>query len=111
MASGSKEERLLLPLRVGEYCHDWKKSQDICLSLIDDDEEAVRANAALGLAYVARTKGRLEKHRVKPALLMLLKTSQEYRWRIIDAIEDINMFLDWKIGQKAVERFKNESDQ
>lgn len=104
---GTVEERILLPLRVGEYATHWKQAQDFCLSLIYDEEERVRANAALGLAYIARTKGRLEKQRVKPALLLLLKSCEEYRWRIVDSIEDINLYLGWKIGIKALEQVQD----
>ncbi|MBL1223625.1 HEAT repeat domain-containing protein [Enterococcus sp. BWR-S5] len=106
LASGTVEERMLLPLRVGEYSTDWKQAQDCCLSLMDDPDERVRANAALGLAYVARTKGKLEKHKVKPILLQLLRECDAYRWRIIDSIEDINLYLGWKIGIKAMKRIQ-----
>lgn len=104
---GTVEERILLPLRVGEHAIYWKQAQDCCLSLIYDDDERVRANAALGLAYIARTKGRLEKQKVKPALLLLLKSCEEYRWRIVDSIEDINLYMGWKIGMKALERVQD----
>lgn len=54
--SGSIEEMTLFSLSVGEYHHDWKKAQDICIVLSNHENEAVRANAALGFAYIARTK-------------------------------------------------------
>jgi len=99
LKSGTLEELILLPLSVGEYHSDWKYAQDVCIGLINHDDEKVRANAALGLAYTARTKGKLEKHVVKPALIKLLKDcSEDNKWRVIDAIEDINLFLKWRIS-------------
>ncbi|MEY2831720.1 MAG: hypothetical protein RLZZ574_978, partial [Cyanobacteriota bacterium] len=69
LSSGSIEELLILPLAVGENFPDWKYAQDICLYLAEHSSDKVRANACLGLAYVARTKQRLEKYLVKPILL------------------------------------------
>lgn len=99
---GTAEEQRLLSLSVGEYEPDWKKAQDICLRLMDSQNPHVRANAALGLSYIARTKGRLEKHMVKPYLLRELRENQECRWRIVDAIQDINLFLGWNLAAKAL---------
>ena len=63
----------------------------------------------MGLAYIARTKGRLEKHLVKPLIIKELRENDEFRWRILDSIEDINSFLDWHLAEKAVEKYKDES--
>lgn len=103
LKSGKEEDLLLLSLSVGMYHTNWKRAQDICIKLLHHEKEAVRANAALGLAYVARTKGELEKHLVKPLLLKELRESTEYRWRIVDAIQDINMFLNWNLAAKSLE--------
>lgn len=107
LENGTYEELLLLPLRIGEYCENWKEAQDICLKLMGNDNAAIRANAALGLSYIARTQGKLDKRLVKPYLLHELKMNEEYRWRIIDSIEDINLFMGWNIGEKALKRFRN----
>jgi hypothetical protein len=56
----------------------------------------------LGFAYIARKKGELEKHIVKPIILNELRSNEEFNWRIIDALEDINLFLKWKIGTKSL---------
>lgn len=101
LESKNVDDLILLPLSVGEYHPDWKFAQNICVELSAHDDERVRANAALGLAYIARTKGSLEKHIVKPILHKLLYDCDEYRWRIVDAIEDINIFMNWKIADKA----------
>lgn len=97
---GDEESLLLLPLRVGEHLDQWKEAQDICLRLANHPSAAIRANAILGLAYIARTKGMLDKRIVKPYILKELRTNEEFRWRIEDAIGDINNFLKWNISKK-----------
>lgn len=104
---GTIEEMILLPLSIGEYHSNWKEAQDLCVQLSFHKDERVKANAALGLAYIARTKGKLEKYIVKPILLRLLKECDEYKWRVIDSIEDINIYMNWEIGKKALSRIKN----
>jgi len=94
------EELLVLPLALGEHFLDWKYAQDVCLRLAEHDSLLVRANACLGLAYVARTKGCLEKHLVKPILLRELRSQTKFRWRIEDAILDINHYLKWRLAHK-----------
>lgn len=103
---GTEQELAVLALSVGAYEPNWKIAQDICLSLCGNPSAVVRANASLGLAYIARTKGRLEKHRVKPVLIQLLRTESVYRWRIEDSIEDINLYLGWHLAAKALKREK-----
>ncbi|MEM9505356.1 MAG: hypothetical protein AAGA01_15520 [Cyanobacteria bacterium P01_E01_bin.43] len=102
---GAMEELLILPLVVGENFPDWKYAQDICLRLAEHSSDKVRANACLGLAYVARTKQRLEKHLVKPVLLRELRCQIEFRWRIENAIEDINHHLKWHLAHKYMENY------
>ena len=97
---GTIEELLVLPLAVGENFQDWKYAQDICLRLADHSSDKVRANACLGLAYVARTKHQLEKHLVKPILLRELRCQTEFLWRIEDAVKDINCYLKWHLAHK-----------
>ena len=96
-------ELITLPLAVGMNFPDWKVAQTVCLKLAESSDETVRANACLGLAYIAMTKERLEKRLVKPILLRELRTQTEMRWRIIDAIQDINRFLGWKMAQKQLQ--------
>ena len=102
--SNNIEDLILLPLSAGTYFTNWKAAQDICIKLSAHADERVRANVALGLAYTARTKGKLEKHIVKPVLLKLLRECNEYRWRVLDAIGDINFFMHWHIGVKAISK-------
>ena len=104
LKKGDLNELLLLPLSVGEYHHNWKYAQDLCVKLSNHENAIVRANAVLGLAYIARTKGSLEKHIIKPILLKELRENEEYKWRIVDAIEDINLFMKWNIGQNALNK-------
>jgi hypothetical protein len=101
-AKNDLNELMTLPLSVGMYHPNWKYAQDLCIRLSHYENAALRANSVLGLAYVAQTKGLLEKHIIKPILLRELRVNTEYRWRIIDAIEDINLFLKWKIGYKSI---------
>ncbi len=100
LESGSKKDLMLLSLGVGENHPDWKFAQDTCLKLAESDDEGIRANACLGLAYIARTKGNLEKHLVKPILLRELREQTDLQWRILDAINDINNYLGWKLAFK-----------
>ena len=102
LESGTLEERILLPLRAGEMMVDWKQAQTICIKSFESDDSRVRANAALGLAYIARTKGQLEMHLVKPLLVKERRENIENRWRIIDAITDINYYLGWHLEEKAL---------
>lgn len=106
LASGTEEERGLLSLQVGEHGRQWAQSQAVCLKLMDDESPAVRANAALGLSYIARTQGQLDERLVKPYLLRELRENDTYRWRIIDAIKDINLFLDWHLAEKALSKYE-----
>lgn len=102
--SEDETELLLLPLRAGEHITEWHQAQDICIRLMEYPSENVRANAALGLAYTARTKGKLDKRIVKPYLLRELRENKEYRWRIVDAINDINLYLGWNLAEKALQK-------
>lgn len=100
---GSIEELTILPLSVGEYHANWKTAQNICVELSNHSDEQVRANSALGLANIARTKGKLEKHIVKPILLEILRNCSEHRDRVIDSIQDVNIFMEWSIEEKAID--------
>ena len=100
MTNGTHDDLMLLPLSLGEYFIDWKFAQDLCIELIENKDAAIRANAVLGLAYIARTKGMLEKHIVKPVLLKELRGNFDYKWRIKDSIQDINFFMKWNIAYK-----------
>jgi hypothetical protein len=104
LSFGTIEELLILSLAVGENYPDWKYAQDICLRLAEHSNDKVRANACLGLAYIARTKQQLEKHLVKPILLRELRCQTEFRWRIEDAIKDINRYLKWNLAHKYEEK-------
>lgn len=97
------DEVLNLPLSVGENHPNWKFAQDLCAQLATHESPEVRANAVLGFAYIARTKGKLEKHVVKPIVLRELSENHHHSGRIHDAIDDINKFLKWKLGKKATE--------
>ena len=102
LEKGVSEELATLSLSVAEYHPNWKYAQDVCVKLSEHKDAMVRANAVLGFSYIARTKGKLEKHIVKPIILNELRNNEEYKWRIIDAINDINIFMKWNIAEKAL---------
>ena len=101
--NGNESELALLSLGGGEYFPDWKFAQDICLRLASSEDEKISANACLGLAYVARTKKKLEKHLVKPVLIRELRRHQEFKWRILDAVADINRHMGWNLAYKHLD--------
>ena len=105
LESGTETERIQLPLRAGETIDDWKLAQTVCIKSFESDNPVVRGNAALGLAYIARTKGKLEKHLVKPLLIKELRENEEMRWRILDALSDINYYMNWHMEEKTVENY------
>ncbi len=100
LENGKEDELLLLPLSVGEYGENREEAQAVCLKLMEYNSPAVRANAALGLAYIARNHRMLDKRIVKPYLLKELRENMEYEWRIRNAISDINMFMGWNLASK-----------
>lgn len=104
LSEGTIEEVMILPLSIGMYHDNLKEAQDICVRLAYHDDERVRANAALGLSYIARKKRGLEKHIIKPVLHKLLNDCNEYKWKIVDSINDINFFMKWSIAEKALKR-------
>lgn len=102
LTEGKIDEMIVLPLSVGEYHSNWKFAQDLCAKLSEHPDARVSANAILGFAYIARTKGKLERHIVKPIVLKALRENTEFNWRIVDAINDINLFMKWNIGKKVL---------
>jgi len=96
------DEIIILPLSVGENHTNWKYAQEICVKLSRHENANVRANAILGFSYIARVHGKLEKHIVKPIILKELRENKEFEGTIIDSIMDINIFLKWNLGKKAL---------
>ncbi len=83
----------------GMYNPNWKVAQDLCIRLTEHSDKTVRGNAILGLSYVARFRGKLEKHIVEPVLLRaLMDPEQEVQERAQDAVSEINNFMNWRIG-------------
>lgn len=104
LASGEPEDIQLLPLAVGDQCPESDKvfAQEICLQIANSEDAATRSNAILGLAYIARRHKWLDKRLVKPYILRELRENQEFNWRIVDAIEDINRYLGWRLAHKRI---------
>lgn len=104
LESDDINEIIRLPLSVSMNHPNWKYAQDLCVKLSKHKDARVRANAVLGFAYIARTKGILEKHIVNPIVLKELNENKKYEWRIVDSINDINLFMKWNIGQKKLNK-------
>ena len=81
LEQGTEEQLALLPLQLGEYFPDWKF-----------------------VSYTARTQGKLEYYRIKPVLLRELRDNLLCRGRVLDAVEDINLFLHWRIGEHILQQ-------
>lgn len=84
----------LLPLSIGEYAIDLMYAQNICIYLCETfSDEEIRANAILGLSYIARRFGILNK-KVVPYLEREFKHNKKHQERVRYAIEDIELFTD-----------------
>lgn len=104
LKEGDPEVLGLLGMAVGDQCPEFEKkfAQDLCIRLTEFEDERIRANAVLGLAYIARRHKWLDKRIVKPVILKELRENKEYNWRIVDSIKDINTFLDWNLARKHI---------
>lgn len=98
LAGDNLDELIRLPLNVGMNHPNWKYAQDICIRLTQSKDIRVRANAFRGLEYVAMTKGKLEKHLVKPLLIEALRSGYREELDILSVIRRINLCLDWNIA-------------
>ncbi len=102
---GSSEEKAELALSVGMFHANSHEAQDVCLSLLTSEDPYVRSTAVRGLAYIAISGGSLDKDTVKPYLLKELRDNTEFRHQIIVSIEDINHYLGWKMGKRAIRSY------
>lgn len=93
-----------LPLSVGMNHPNWKYAQDLCIKLAESNDLRIRTNALRGLGYVAMTKGKLEKHLVKPLLINALKSEHKEELDIVDIVIMINRDLKWNIGNLGRKR-------
>lgn len=93
------EKLRTLPIDLSYNHKNWRFIQDVCVRLSDHQDLWIRSNAVLGLAHTARFLGRLEKNVVKPVLLRALKDQEsQVAGTAMDAIEDINRIMKWRIG-------------
>ncbi len=109
LLSENIEDTIKLPLLVGYNHPNWKFAQDLCIKLSSHTDWRVRANSLRGLEYIAKTRGNLEKHLVKPVLIAALKSSDCDKLDAIHVTNKINKYLNWKIGTKAIARATNKS--
>jgi hypothetical protein len=95
-------------LSLATYDSSWKYVQDVCIRLSEHSHTTVRGNAVLALGYVARHHRKLEKHLVKPILLRAQKDHEnEVCERAECALDDVNHFMQWRIGHKHREKKDN----
>ncbi|WP_419905051.1 hypothetical protein [Kiloniella sp.] len=104
LASGDLEDIRLLPLAFCNECEEQDKvfAQELCLEIADHEDMYARANAIMGLAYIARRHQWLDKRLVKPYILRELKENLERKSYILNAIEDINLYLGWRLARKTI---------
>ena len=89
----------LLPIKLGFNHENWRFIQDISVRLSEHPDEDVRGNSFRGLAYTAMNHRKLEKNIVKPILLRGLKDESDWvRACANDALDDVNLYMGWKIG-------------
>lgn len=86
----------IIPLSLGEYCAHSDEAVKICLELSQHSNPKIRANSVLGISYIARNAGRLNKKAVLPLLEKEYRENIEFRGVICDAIDDILLYLKWK---------------
>lgn len=91
--SGSDDELKNISLSVGEYHKNFLFAQDVCFFLMENRNEEIRANAVLGLSYIAR---RFRKLDVKKMIFLLNKnktfSDEKLKERVEIAMEDICLF-------------------
>jgi len=101
---GSGSELKILPLSVGEFHSDYQFSQNVCFFLLENSDESeninedIRANAILGLSYIARRYNKLDVAKLKILLRQQQFSSKENVERIEYALEDISLFLNEKLS-------------
>ena len=84
-------------LSVGEYHQNCRFAQDVCFYLLNNQDEEVRANAVLGLSYIARRFSELNVVKLKMYLAQLNNFNKHNTERVIYALEDISLYLNEKI--------------
>ena len=97
---GSISEMKMLSLSVGEYHQSYRFAKDVCFFLLENSDEDVRANAVLGLSYIARRFNKLDVEKLKLFLSQQQTFSKENTDRVKYSLEDISLFLnesfEWK---------------
>ncbi|NIM96222.1 MAG: hypothetical protein GTO18_21195 [Anaerolineales bacterium] len=109
VSDNDRSKLIYVCLSAAYHGGDWKYAQDLSISLSNHQDKTVRGNAILALSYIARSHKMLEKHLVEPILLRALRDEEEeFRMRVMDAIEEINEVMGWDIAEMLLEtRRKN----
>lgn len=99
--TGSNAEKADLAIALGFDCPDYGLAQSMCIQLLQTEDEIIRGNAVIGLAHIARRFRKLDKRVVKPYLLRELRDNVKCHDLIVDAVNSINLYLEWNIGDKG----------
>ena len=95
LSSGEVDLIKLLPLSIGEYHNDVAFAQNFCEKLLmNGTTDEIRANAVLGLSYIARRFVKLDKS-IIPKLKDELKRNNTFHDRVEYSIDDIYLFMRW----------------
>ena len=74
------------------HSDNWRRVQDKCLSLLENENSQISGVAATCLGHIARIHRQLDKKRVIKALKDKLN-NKEISGQVEDALDDIQMFL------------------
>ena len=91
---GSKKELEMMSLSVGEHHSNYLFAQDVCFFLLDNVDESIRANAVLGLSYIARRFRQLDTEKMKSILMKYEMPTGKNLELMECAFDDISLFLD-----------------
>ena len=92
--NGNDTELAEISLSVGEYHTNYFFAQDVCFFLLDNPNEEIRANALLGLSYIARRFHELDTKK----MILLLKLHSPFKGKNLEraeyAMEDISLLVN-----------------
>lgn len=94
-----KEALIYIIILLGHYYKDRAFSQQMLLKLAEHEDAWIRCLACQGFGHLARMHGYVDKRLVKPVLLRELRKTPN-AGSIQTALDDINHFLKWNLGQK-----------
>ncbi len=91
LSSPAAERAAAAVISVGLHEPDWRWAEQVCLDVLKDAREEVRAAAVTSLGHIARVHGKITARIVIPALESLLN-DPSLGGIAEDALEDIRLF-------------------